>query len=100
MACPSCGSWAVKADRGLAGRMVCARCGSPLGIAGRQSSSRRAARRWAWVSPRRWRLWWALLALVAISAALAAQAPRPGPLLEPARPPGQGWPSGAGGLGM
>ncbi|MFN5195106.1 MAG: hypothetical protein ACK5E6_11890 [Cyanobacteriota bacterium] len=31
MACPSCGSWAVRADRSLAGRMVCGRCGQPLG---------------------------------------------------------------------
>ncbi|MCP9858886.1 hypothetical protein KBZ33_07370 [Cyanobium sp. Cruz-8D1] len=32
MGCPKCGSWAVRADRSLAGRMVCARCGEPLGI--------------------------------------------------------------------
>ncbi len=30
MACPRCGSWSVRADRGLAGRMVCGRCGTPL----------------------------------------------------------------------
>jgi len=32
MACPSCGSWSVKADRSLSGRMVCGRCGRSLGI--------------------------------------------------------------------
>lgn len=32
MACPSCGSWSVKADRSLSGRMVCGRCGRGLGI--------------------------------------------------------------------
>jgi len=37
MACPDCGSWAVKADRSLSGRMVCGRCGRVLGIgAGRR----------------------------------------------------------------
>jgi hypothetical protein len=37
MACPECGSWAVKADRSLSGRMVCGRCGRGLGIgAGRR----------------------------------------------------------------
>ena len=92
MACPSCGSWAVKADRSLAGRMVCARCGSPLGLGARQAPSRRARKPWGLGWPRRWRLWWALVALVGISAALAAQAPQPG---FPDRPP-----SRPGGLGM
>jgi len=36
MACPNCGSWSVRADRSLAGRMVCGRCGSPLAGTGRQ----------------------------------------------------------------
>ena len=31
MACPHCGSWSVKADRGLAGRLVCGSCARPLG---------------------------------------------------------------------
>ena len=34
MACPHCGSWAVRSDRALAGRMVCGRCGQPLGRSG------------------------------------------------------------------
>ena len=38
MACPNCGSWAVKADRSLSGRMVCGRCGRVLGVG--------AGRRW------------------------------------------------------
>lgn len=37
MACPDCGSWSVKADRGLSGRMVCGRCGRPLGGGARRS---------------------------------------------------------------
>ena len=32
MACPDCGSWSVRADRSLSGRLVCGRCGRPLGI--------------------------------------------------------------------
>jgi DNA-directed RNA polymerase subunit RPC12/RpoP len=76
MACPHCGSWSVKADRSLAGRMVCGRCGRPLqGAAASGARSR----------PRRLRLpagggrglrW--LLLLLAVSAALAwlAEAPR------------------------
>jgi hypothetical protein len=31
MACPHCGSWSVKADRSLAGRLVCGRCARPVG---------------------------------------------------------------------
>ncbi|MEY4772655.1 MAG: hypothetical protein RLZZ346_1910 [Cyanobacteriota bacterium] len=62
MACPRCGSWSVRADRSLAGRLVCGRCGSPLqGAAGRRPRAQR--------SPRRWR--WLLLALVAVAAAFA-----------------------------
>lgn len=30
MACPRCGSLAVRADRALAGRLVCGHCGIPL----------------------------------------------------------------------
>ncbi|MFM7456344.1 MAG: transcriptional regulator [Vulcanococcus sp.] len=62
MACPRCGSGSVRADRSLAGRLVCGRCGAPLGGAmGRRTRARR--------QPQRWR-WW-LLALLAAAAALA-----------------------------
>ena len=74
MSCPNCGSWAVKADRSLAGRMVCARCGQLL------ATQRRLHRRWAWplAGPqldRRWRGWLALTLLLAVSALLAARVP-------------------------
>lgn len=77
MACPSCGSWAVKADRGLAGRMVCARCGHPLGQGVAPGRSRRGARGGWPRGARRWRLWLALATLVGVSAALAARTPSP-----------------------
>jgi hypothetical protein len=67
MACPHCGSWSVKADRSLAGRLVCGRCGRALGVA----ASRRAGR----PSPgRRLKVpWWGwLVALLAFSAGLAS----------------------------
>jgi hypothetical protein len=66
MACPRCGSWSVRADRSLGGRMVCGRCGTPLG-----GVSRGRARRSLPLLPRRgrWRLW--LLVLVIGAAALA-----------------------------
>jgi hypothetical protein len=73
MACPHCGSWSVKADRSLAGRMVCGRCGRALGPAAQRSGPRRrgavpgVARPWRW-----------LLLLVAVSALLAwLAAPQP-----------------------
>ncbi|MCP9771500.1 hypothetical protein KBY66_02475 [Synechococcus sp. Tobar12-5m-g] len=31
MSCPRCGSWNVRRDRSLAGRMVCGNCALPLG---------------------------------------------------------------------
>ncbi|MCP9819208.1 transcriptional regulator [Synechococcus sp. Cruz-9H2] len=39
MSCPRCGSWEVRRDRSLAGRMVCGRCSLPLGPGARQASS-------------------------------------------------------------
>ena len=86
MACPHCGSWSVKADRSLAGRMVCGRCGTPLQGVQRQgvrSGPRRPALfsvRGGWGARRgSWR-WW-LLGLLAAGAALAAIAPDgPSPL--------------------
>jgi hypothetical protein len=61
MACPNCGSWTVRADRSLAGRLVCARCGQVLGVAAQ--------------SPKRWRGWLGLGVLLAVAALLAAQVP-------------------------
>ncbi|MEY2644657.1 MAG: hypothetical protein RLZZ611_1306 [Cyanobacteriota bacterium] len=72
MACPRCGSWSIRADRSLAGRMVCGRCGTPLQGVGRGGGG-------GGVRPRRrrsgpaWR-WW-LLVLVLAAAALAAIEP-------------------------
>jgi hypothetical protein len=70
MACPSCGSWSVKADRSLAGRYVCGRCGRPLGLQA-ERRVRRAARPLGTRGRRRG--WWLVLGLLAIGAALAAQ---------------------------
>jgi hypothetical protein len=70
MACPRCGSWSVRADRSLAGRMVCGNCGTPL--QGVQRGGNRK-RRLPSGGRGRWR-WW-LLALVAAAAALAALDP-------------------------
>lgn len=73
MSCPNCGSWAVKADRSLGGRMVCGRCGQPLG--GQVIPLRRPGRRGRrgpLLSLGRVRPWWlALGALLALSATLA-----------------------------
>ena len=65
MACPHCGSWSVKADRGLAGRLVCGRCARPLGRA--EPFRRRRTR----VNPNRLSLGMALAALVSLGALLA-----------------------------
>jgi hypothetical protein len=71
MACPKCGSWSVRADRALSGRMVCGRCGQPLGI-GAQGKGRRVG-----ISrPRKAGLWLGLAALVLVSALLATLAER------------------------
>jgi hypothetical protein len=75
MACPNCGSWSVRADRSLAGRMVCGRCGSPLagrGSQGRRSRPQQRARNQpnaslTKLSPG----WWGLIALLALGAGLA-----------------------------
>ncbi len=72
MSCPKCGSWAVKADRSLGGRMVCGRCGEPLGA--KVIPPRRPRRRLRWnPSARGPGVWWlALMALLTLSALLAA----------------------------
>jgi hypothetical protein len=93
MACPNCGSWGVRADRSLSGRMVCVRCGHPLGV-GAQVSRRRGGAGGPWRFRQRrgrglggWKL--GLLALLMISALLAALPP---PRLSPPAP--APWPSG------
>ena len=80
MGCPKCGSWAVRADRSLAGRMVCARCGEPLGIGrarGIASGTRRRGRGSALALPRRWGLWLMVGSLLTVSALLASVPERP-----------------------
>ncbi|MFM9110518.1 MAG: hypothetical protein ACKOPN_08020 [Prochlorococcaceae cyanobacterium] len=83
MACPHCGSWAVTADRALAGRMVCGRCGKPLGGTVVPLRRRRAHQprlpRLVVVLARlgRSRLWLAGLALLCLGAVLASLEPRP-----------------------
>jgi len=87
MGCPKCGSWAVRADRSLAGRMVCARCGEPLGIGSarriasgtwRRGQGRRGQGRGkALALPRRWVLWLMLGSLLTVSALLASVPERP-----------------------
>jgi hypothetical protein len=69
MACLRCGSWSVRADRSLAGRMVCGRCGTPLqgGKRGGRGLLPIKAGRFSW-------RWW-LLGLVLVAAALAAVDP-------------------------
>ncbi|MFM1800442.1 MAG: hypothetical protein RLZZ117_2720 [Cyanobacteriota bacterium] len=100
MACPSCGSWAVKADRALAGRMVCARCGHVLGLRGSAPGPSRR-RRPAFGRPKRWRLWLGLTSLVGVSTVLAAQGPVADRLNPPPRSPFiLEEPAGQRGLGM
>ncbi len=80
MACPKCGSWSVRADRALGGRMVCGRCGQPLGI-GAQGRGRRVG-----ISrPRKPALWLGVGALVLVSALLASLAERAPSPREPRR---------------
>jgi len=68
MACPQCGSWSVRADRSLAGRMVCGRCGVPLQGVKRRGRGARFQR----AVPGRGRWSWWILALVVAAATLAA----------------------------
>ena len=86
MACPHCGSWAVRADRSLAGRSVCGRCGRPLqGVkAARQGAGRRRGGAFSRLRGA-WRL--GLLGVLAAAAALAALTPS-----APPAPPGAAAP--------
>jgi hypothetical protein len=86
MACPHCGSWAVKADRSLAGRMVCGRCGRPLGRGAAAPADRGMLRRLGALRARPWLPMLALL--IGVSAALAWLADgRQQPFHPPGRPP-------------
>lgn len=82
VSCPKCGSWSVRRDRSLAGRMVCGRCGTPLG----GSAGTVLQRRGRPPSRRVWTPWTVALVLVGLSAALAVLPQRsllpsdPGPL--------------------
>lgn len=81
MACPHCGSWSVKADRSLAGRLVCGRCGRPLGVQHTRRAVQPGKRRQQPLTPLRLPWWAWLAALVAVSAELASrQAPPPLPM--------------------
>lgn len=52
MSCPRCGSWSVRRDRSLAGRMVCGRCGMPLGPgSGSRLATRPRGLAWRWLLP-------------------------------------------------
>ena len=73
MACPRCGSWSVRADRSLAGRMVCGNCGTPLQGVQRTGQRKRILPVFTGSGRGRWR-WW-LLALVASAGAFAALDP-------------------------
>ncbi len=93
MACPNCGSWSLRADRSLGGRMVCGRCGSPLaGSAAQGRRSRFQSRGRKQPIPalsKGFPGWWGLVALVALSAGLAWIEP---PRDQPDNPlPGRGF---------
>ncbi len=95
MACPQCGSWSVRADRSLAGRMVCGRCGTPLQGVQRQGRSARPPllrRRLPRLGRGPWR-WWllALLAAAALLAALTPDSPSPLPADAPSDRPQHRW---------
>lgn len=89
MSCPRCGSWEVRRDRSLAGRMVCGRCSLPLGAGATPSAGgfrrlsrlggdRRGQRR-SWLLP--------VAVLLGLSAVLAWLSDQP----QPSRAPfGQG----------
>ena len=86
MGCPRCGSWSVKSDRSLGGRMVCGRCGTPLdGVAQR---GRGPMPRLSGMSRQPWRL--GLIALVVLAALFAAWNPRQ-PMPSQRTPASQGF---------
>jgi hypothetical protein len=78
MACPDCGSWTVKADRGLSGRLVCGRCGRPLGIGAARRRSRRFLFTPPWRGGARLPSWLVVLGLLCAGTLLTALVERPG----------------------
>jgi hypothetical protein len=90
MACPHCGSWAVKADRSLGGRMVCGRCGRPLGRDAERGVGRPRL-------PLPTRPCWGLVLLVAVAAGLAWLAESRPPASSPPAAPGWTRPGQRGG---
>ncbi|MEB3157824.1 MAG: TFIIB-type zinc finger domain-containing protein [Synechococcus sp.] len=60
--CSQCGSRSWRADRSLAGRLVCRRCGAPEAAAGRRSPRVRPGPGAMRFRVRWW--WWLLLGLV------------------------------------
>ena len=61
----------MKADRSLAGRLVCGNCGQPLGAKGvtrRRSGAGRRRSRWIWI--------WPVAAVLGLSALLASREQR------------------------
>ncbi|CAK6699904.1 hypothetical protein VB734_03260 [Synechococcus sp. BA-124 BA4] len=85
MSCPRCGSWEVRRDRSLAGRMVCGRCSLPLGAGAtpRAGGFRRLSRlggdrlgqRRSWLLP--------VVLLLGLSAVLAWLSEQPQPSRAP-----------------
>jgi hypothetical protein len=95
MACPSCGSWSVKADRSLGGRYVCGRCGRPLGMQAERQVRRRQGNPGLRLPRRGWWVALGLLALGALFAALEMAPQRPRRPLAPQPPLLQGVPGQA-----
>lgn len=97
MACPHCGSWAIRADRSLAGRLVCGRCGEPLGLrAARSARQHRLHHRlggFEGLAPGAWPRWLLLSALVSLAAGLAVleekRSPAPSPMPPPIQMPSE-----------
>ncbi len=74
MSCPRCGSWEVRRDRSLAGRMVCGRCSLPLGSGASASQASGGLRRLTLLGGGRGhrRNWLLPLALLLVLSALLA----------------------------
>ncbi|MAH56990.1 MAG: transcriptional regulator [Synechococcus sp. ARS1019] len=61
--CRQCGSRSFRADRSLAGRLVCTRCGAPQGQGGGSTAFRRGSKQ----RGGRWPFWvWLLLAMFVV----------------------------------